>query len=454
MQLSDDLAAILTPGQVTENQSIREQHSHDESYQTPRQPDVVVFAQSADDVAKVLRYANEHRVPVVPFAAGTSLEGHAIPVRGGISLDLTRMDRILEVRPEDFLVRVEPGVSKNRLNETLRRHGLFFAVDPGADATLGGMAATNASGTTTVRYGAMRDQVRALTVVLADGRVIHTGSLAAKSSSGYNLNGLFVGSEGTLGVFTELWLRVFGLPETVYTTRAVFPSLQSAVRAATAVMGAGIPVARMEFVDERMMRGINRFKDTDYPESPTLLFEFHGSSEGLRMDVDAAREIAREEGCTLWTPETTEEGRRRLWDARHSAAPAYTAQFPGKRNMSTDVCVPFSALADAVSHAREAAERAGIPAGMVGHLGDGNFHMLLPVDPSDADEMARAEAVNAEIVQAALARGGTCTGEHGVGLGKRKYQAKEHGEALLIMQSIKRLLDPNGILNPDKLVDP
>lgn len=452
MTLLGDLQAMLRPDQVTINDTMREHHSRDESYHTPVLPDVVVFAESTQDVSAVLRYAHERDIPVTPFAVGSSLEGHTIPVRGGISLDVMRMNKILEIRQDDFLVRVQPGVTKEQLNEALSRHGLFFSVDPGADASIGGMAATNASGTTTVRYGVMRDQVRALEVVLADGSTLHTGTLAAKSSSGYHLTGLLVGSEGTLGVFTELWLRVYGLPEKVLAARAAFPDIAACVRASTAIIGVGVPVARMELADPHILRGINRFKGTSYPEVPTLFFEFHGSSAALMQDVEMARELALDEGCTAFERVETEEDRRRLWDARHVAATAFTAQFPGKRHLATDVCVPLSQLAEAVLHARGLIDNSEVSGGIVGHVGDGNFHAVLAVDPDNHKEIAEAYRIHEQMVEQALRLGGTCTGEHGVGLGKRKFQEVEHRDSLMMMRAIKQLFDPKGILNPGKLI--
>ncbi|MBX5435762.1 MAG: FAD-binding protein [Alicyclobacillaceae bacterium] len=454
MSLADDLAQLLTPDQVSQNPSVLDHHSRDESYHQPRRPDVVVFPQSTEDVARVLRYAQQHRVPVVPFGTGTALEGHVVPVRGGISLDMARMNRVQEIRPADFLVCAEPGVTRRQLNRELRPHGLFFPVDPGADASLGGMAATGASGTTTVRYGAMRDNVRKLEVVLAGGRVVEIGSLAAKSASGYHLTGLFIGSEGTLGVITKLWLRVYGVPEWTVAARAEFPDVDSAVRASTALIGAGVAVARLELVDEVYMAAVNRFKGTAYEEVPTLFLEFHGSRGAVEADIAVAREIATEEGCTRFTFVAEEAERNRLWEARHAALHALMAQYPGRRHMATDVCVPVSKLPEAIARARRRMRELGVCGGIVGHVGDGNYHVGLAVNPDDPDDMAKAEALNEAVVEHALALGGTCTGEHGVGLGKRRYQAREHGDALELMRAVKQLFDPLDILNPGKLVDP
>nr|WP_285860807.1 FAD-linked oxidase C-terminal domain-containing protein [Brevibacillus sp. MER 51] len=436
---------------VSTNPTVLEHHSHDESYHTPHLPDVVVFPQTAEEVSQIMKLANEKRIAVTPFGMGSSLEGHAIPYAGGISMDFSLMNQVREVRPKDFLVRVQPGVTRTQLNKELKKHGLFFSVDPGADATLGGMAATNASGTTSVRYGVMRDQVRDLEVVTADGRIIRTGSMTAKSSSGYHLTGLFVGSEGTLGVFTELTLRVYGIPEATTAARASFPSVQDAVDTVVDILGAGIQVARIELVDERSIQQVNLYKETSYPEAPTLFIEFHGSEQGLAYDIDFAKSIANGHGCTQFLFETDSKARTQLWDARHNLAYAFLHKSPGKKLMVTDVCLPISELAGAVVDARQAIDRAGLDGAIAGHVGDGNYHAILMIDLNDPEEVARAEGVNAHLVEYALSRGGTCTGEHGVGVGKIKYQRKEHGEALDVMQAMKQVMDPNGILNPGKI---
>lgn len=451
MSYIEELVGLLGSERVTTNPTVLEHHSHDESYHTPHLPEVVVFPQTAEEVSKIMKFANEKRIAVTPFGMGSSLEGHVIPYKGGISMDFSLMNQVLEVRPQDFLVRVQPGVTRMQLNKELKKHGLFFSVDPGADATVGGMAATNASGTTSVRYGVMRDIVRDLEVVLADGRIIRTGSMTAKSSSGYHLTGLFVGSEGTLGAFTELTLRVYGIPEATMAARASFPTVQDAVNTVVDILSAGIPVARIELVDERSIRQVNLFKETDYPESPTLFIEFHGSEQSLQHDIEFAQGIAGEHGCTQFLFETDSKARAQLWDARHNMAYAFVHKSPGKKMMVTDVCVPFSELADAIVDAREAIDRSGLDGAILGHVGDGNYHVILMIDLNDKDEVARADKLNAHLVEYALQRGGTCTGEHGVGIGKMKYQRKEHGTALDVMQSFKQVLDPNGILNPGKI---
>ncbi|PAE26865.1 FAD-linked oxidase C-terminal domain-containing protein [Bacillus sp. 7894-2] len=452
MTLLQALREFLTGQQVTENQTVRELHGRDESYHMESLPDLVVFPETAQQVSEIVKLANKYKVPIVPFGLGSSLEGHVIPYEHGITIDFSLMNKVLEVRENDFLVRVQPGVTRTQLNKELKKYGLFFSVDPGADATLGGMAATNASGTTSVKYGVMRDQVRDLEVVLADGLIIHTGNLAAKSSSGYHLNGLFVGSEGTLGCFTELTLRVYGIPEHVMAARASFPSLNDAVEAVVSILQAGVPIARVELVDEPSMKQVNLFSETNYNESPTLFLEFHGNEAGLKQDVAFTREIVEDHHCLDIEFETDNAARNRLWEARHNLAYAYIHGHPGKKMMVTDVCLPISELSGAISHAREAVDTLGLPGGIVGHVGDGNYHTLLMIDMSNPEEVAKAEKFNEQIVLYALERGGTCTGEHGVGIGKQKYQQEEHGQALQVMEKIKRALDPDNLFNPNKIL--
>lgn len=452
MSLLQALREFLTEQQVTENQTVRELHGRDESYHMESLPDLVVFPETAQQVSEIVKLADKYKVPIVPFGLGSSLEGHVIPYEHGITIDFSLMNKVLEVRENDFLVRVQPGVTRTQLNKELKKYGLFFSVDPGADATLGGMAATNASGTTSVKYGVMRDQVRDLEVVLADGSIIHTGNLAAKSSSGYHLNGLFVGSEGTLGCFTELTLRVYGIPEHVTAARASFPSLNDAVEAVVSILQAGVPIARVELVDEPSMKQVNLFSETNYNESPTLFLEFHGNEAGLKQDVAFTREIVEDHHCLDIEFETDNAARNRLWEARHNLAYAYIHGHPGKKMMVTDVCLPISELSGAISHAREAVDTLGLPGGIVGHVGDGNYHTLLMIDMSNPEEVAKAEKFNEQIVLYALERGGTCTGEHGVGVGKQKYQQKEHGLALQVMEKIKNALDPENLFNPNKIL--
>jgi D-lactate dehydrogenase (cytochrome) len=453
VDLQSELVAVLGDERhVSIGDSVLDEHAHDLSHHPPRRPDAVVYADSTAQVAALLAWANEHRVPVTAFGAATSLEGHVIPASGGVSLDLTRLDRLVELRPEDFLAVVQPGMPRSRLNEAAGAHGLWFPVDPGADATLGGMAATNASGTTTVRYGGMRAHVLALEVVLADGSVIRPGSQTVKTSAGYDLRSLFVGSEGTLGVITELTLRLHGLPEHAIAVRAAFPSLDAACRAATAIVGAGVTASRVELLDAETVRVVNAYKSAHYADAPSLFVELAGSEEGVAGDLEAVREIAAWEGCTELEHERDAEGRSRLWEARHHVLFALLAGSPGKLHKSTDVCVPLSQLAPAVTHARGLADELGLAASIVAHAGDANYHVLFMLDPDDPRELAAAERLNSEIVDWALERGGTCTGEHGIGLGKLGYLEREHGDLQPWFRALKDMFDPNGILNPGKVV--
>jgi D-lactate dehydrogenase (cytochrome) len=445
-----DLSALAA--HVSDGASDRATHGEDLTYHAPRPPDAVVYPETPEEVAAVLAYANERAIPVVAFGAGTSLEGHVIPVEGGISLDLGRLTRV-EIHAEDLSATAQAGVTRSELNRRAGGHGLFLPVDPGADATLGGMAATNASGTTTIRYGGMRSHVLGLEVVLADGTIIHTGSRAFKTSAGYHLTGLFVGSEGTLGVITELVLRLHGIPEYTIAARATFPDLDAAVRAAVGMVGSGVALTRVELLDALTLRALNRYKQSSYPEAPSLFLEFAGTETGVTGEVAAARQICEAEDSGSFDSEREEEARNRLWEARHHAAFALAAAAPpGSKFKATDVCVPVSELPGAVRHARGLVEERGIEASIIGHVGDGNYHVGFSVDPGDASAIAAAEQVNDEIVAYALARGGTCTGEHGIGLGKIGYLETEHPDLIPVMRGIKHVLDPNGILNPGKVL--
>jgi D-lactate dehydrogenase (cytochrome) len=443
---------VSEPERVTADEAVTGAHGHDISLHPARAPEAVVFPASRSEVEAILRWANDERVPVTPYGSGTSVDGHVIPIHGGISLDLSRMNAILEVRPGDLLARVQAGVTRLQLEERLRQAGLFFPVDPGADASIGGMVATNASGTNAVRYGTMRDNTLGLEVVLADGTAIRTGGAAPKSSAGYDLTRLFVGSEGTLGVVTEVLLRVHTLPEFVVAGRAVFPDIDTAVRAATRLIQTGTAVARVELVDELTVRAVNAYEGTEYAERPTLFLEFSGAEPAVRYALEHAETLARREGCVAFEAGSDEAERIRLWNARHNAALAVMASAPGKKLMSTDVCVPVSALPDAIRHARDVVESAGVASAILGHVGDGNYHTIFMVDPADTGEVTRAETINAEIVRYALALDGTCTGEHGIGLGKLGYLREERGAAVDLMRTIKRTLDPHEILNPGKVV--
>jgi D-lactate dehydrogenase (cytochrome) len=451
--LAHRLAALLADGgRVSDAEAILDAHATDFSYHGTRRPDAVVFPRTTEDVSAVLAFAHANEVPVVAFAAGTSLEGHVIPAAGGISLDLTAMDRVLELRPADLLAVCQPGLTRSALNARAVEHGLFFPVDPGADASLGGMAATNASGTTTVRYGGMRAHVLALEVALADGSVVRTGSRAAKTSAGYALTHLFVGSEGTLGVITELTVRLHGVPEHVVAARIVFEQLEDACAAAVTLASSGLAVSRAELIDAATVRAVNGYKQTSFTEAPSLFLELAGSQAGVEGDLAAARELAEDAGGTGWTLERETEARSRLWEARHHALFAVQHLAPGRVYMATDVCLPLSELPEAIRRARVAADRLAFPSSIVAHAADGNYHVLVMLDPDDPDERAAAEALNDEIVRWALERGGTCTGEHGIGQGKIRYLEREHADLLPLLRGVKQLLDPRGILNPGKIL--
>lgn len=447
------VAAVGGDGsRVSTGDSDRDLHSGDLTFHRPVRPAVVVYPTDTHEVAKVLALADEQRVPVTPFGAGSSLEGHVIPVAGGISLDLTRMDRIVALEAENLLAIVQAGVTRGALNRAAGEHGLQFPVDPGADATLGGMAATNAAGTTTVRYGKMRANVLALEAVLPGGRVIRTGSRAPKTSAGYDLTGLLVGSEGTLGVITELTLRLHGIPEHVVAVRISFPTLDAAVRAAVAAISIGAGVTRIELVDPLNMQAINRYSGTDYPEVPCLLVEAAGTESSVEGDLELVLELADAEGAVDVSHERDTAARSRLWSARHGAAYAWSQLWPGLRQCSSDTCVPLSDLPGAVASAQAELERLGLRGGIIGHVGDGNFHVGVMVDPDDPDEVARWHELSDALVRDALSRNGTCTGEHGIGAGKLGALAIEHPDLLPLYRGVKALFDPNGIMNPGKVV--
>jgi D-lactate dehydrogenase (cytochrome) len=451
--LADELRALLgDPSRVSTGDSDRDLHAADMTVHTPHRPDVVVYATSTEEVAAVLRLADERRVPVTPFGVGSSLEGHVIPIAGGISLDLTRMDRVLAIEPENLTATVQAGVTRDALERAAGEHGLFFPVDPGAHATLGGMAATNASGTTTVRYGKMRANVLALEAVLAGGRVIRTGSRAPKTSAGYDLTGLLVGSEGTLGVITELTLRLHGIPEHVVALRISFPSVEAACRTAVASVAAGAGVRRLELVDPVNIRAINTYSGTSYPEVPCLFVESAGTEAAVEGDLELVLALAAEQGAVEVVHERDADARARLWSARHNAAYSWSQIWPGLKHCSTDVCVPLAELPAAVAVAREAADRLRLRAGILGHVGDGNFHVGVTLDPDDPDEVGCWHELSRVVVQDALARGGTCTGEHGVGLGKIEALELEHPDLMPLYRGVKALFDPNGIMNPGKVV--
>ena len=453
--LPSDLCAALQArfgAQFSQSLAVREQHGRDESVFQMAPPDAVLFAHSTQDVADAVALAAQYRVPVIPFGVGSSLEGHVLAVQGGISLDLSRMNQVLQIHAEDLTATVQPGVTRKQLNEALKSHGLFFPIDPGADASLGGMCATRASGTNAVRYGTMRENVLALEVVTASGAVIHTGTRAKKSSAGYDLTRLMVGSEGTLGVMTEITLKLYPLPEAVMAASCSFASLADAVNTTIQIIQLGVPIARCELLDGNTVAMVNRHSKLTLPQTALLLMEFHGSPDGVKEQVHTVQAIATEHGGKSFEWALTPEERTRLWTARHNAYFAGVQSRPGCRVISTDTCVPISRLAAALLDCVEEANAAGIPYFLVGHVGDGNFHMGYLIDPQRPQERATAEELNSKLVQRALALGGTCSGEHGVGLHKMDFLLSEAGAgAVDMMRAIKQALDPLHILNPGKI---
>ena len=448
----EDLKHLLG-SRATDAASAREQHSHDESYHVPAEPDVVCFPQTTDEVAAILAVSARHHLPVIPFGAGTSLEGHVNAIRGGITIDMREMNRVLRVSVEDMDATVEAGVTRLQLNKALRNTGVMFTVDPGADATIGGMAATRASGTTAVRYGTMRENVLGLTVVLPDGRVVRTGTRARKSSAGYDLTRLFVGSEGTLGVITEVTVRLQPLPEAVSSAVCAFDSMEGAVNTVIATIQLGIPVARVELLDETQMDAVNRFSKMSHEVAPTLFFEFHSDSQSHVEDqARTVQTLAAEHGGHEFQWATRLEDRETLWRARHDTLYAALALRPGSRAQITDVCVPISRLAECILETKQDNQTATFPIALVGHAGDGNFHLLYILDTNSQVEIDAARRLNERLVMRALRLGGTCTGEHGVGMGKMKYLEIEHGAALDVMRTIKRALDPDNRMNPGKVI--
>jgi D-lactate dehydrogenase (cytochrome) len=450
---SAHLKSVLGPA-VTDNATVRDNHSHGESYHAPAAPDAVCFPRTTEDVVEIVKASATFGVPVVPFGAGSSLEGHVHALRGGLSIDLTQMNRILRVSQEDLDATVEAGVTRLQLAKALRNTGLMFPVDPGADATFGGMTATRASGTTAVRYGTMRENVLALRVVLADGTVTTTGTRARKSSAGYDLTRLFVGSEGTLGVITEVTLRLHPVPEAVSAAVCAFDSLAGAVDTVIATIQLGLRVARIELLDAALLDAINRYSKTSYPLAPTLFFEFHGDHDRhVAEQAEVVQGLAADRGGRGFEWATRLEDRERLWQARHNALFAALALRAGSRAWTTDVCVPISRLAECILATNEDNTDAPFPVCLVGHAGDGNFHLLYVLDPNDASELEAAKRLNDRLVERALAMDGTCTGEHGIGYGKMASLEKEHGPGVDVMRAIKRALDPGNRMNPGKVVD-
>ena len=446
-----ELEALLGD-RLSTSAAVREHHGKDESFHEPQPPDAVAFAETTQEVAEIVKICAHFGTPIIPFGTGTSLEGHVMACHGGVCVDVSGMNEITRVSVGDLDCTVQAGVTHKQLNEHLRDTGLFFPIDPGADCSLGGMAATRASGTNAVRYGTMRENVLGLMAVLADGRVIKTSARARKSAAGYDLTRLLVGSEGTLGVITEVTLKLYGIPEAISSAVCSFPDIEAAVNSVILTIQSGIPVARIELLDEVQMDAINRYSKLDCPVQPTLFLEFHGSEAGVREQAQAVQEIAADHGGGdfQWTANT--EQRNKLWQARHDAAYACLALRPGAKMWATDVCVPISRLADCILETKQDLAQSFLVAPLVGHVGDGNFHLVFVIDPGKAEEVAEAERLNERLVMRALAMEGTCTGEHGVGLGKIDLLIAEHGEAVEVMRSIKTALDPQNIMNPGKVV--
>ncbi len=444
------LTALLGP-RFTTAKAVREQHGISETHHRTLPPDAVAFPRSNDEVTAIVRSCAANNVPIVPFGAGTAVEGNFAAVRGGVCIDMSEMNQVLAVRQSDLDCTVQAGVRRNQLNEYLRDQGLFFPIDPGADATIGGMASTRASGTNAVRYGTMRENVLSLKVVTADGREIVTSHRARKSAAGYDLTRLFVGAEGTLGIITEVTLRLYGIPEAIASAVCSFDTLDGAVDTVVQTIQLGIPVARVEILDSVMMHAVSRWSKLDYPEATTLFFEFHGSERYAKEQAETVAEIAKENGGGSFKWTTSAKERSALWKARHEALYAATGLRPGSVGWPTDVCVPISRLADCIRETRLDLATTHIPAPILGHVGDGNFHVIFVVDPNKPEEMEEANRLNDRLVARALAMGGTCTGEHGIGLGKIDALQTELGDAVDLMRAVKQALDPQNIMNPGKI---
>lgn len=445
-QLRDLFGDRLATGEA-----VRSQHGQSETHFDPVMPDAVVFARSTEEVVALVKLCVAADVPVIPYGAGTSIEGNTLPVQGGVTVDLNQMDAILEVNVEDFDCTVQAGVRREQLNEYLRDQGLFFPIDPGANATIGGMASTRASGTNAVRYGTMREAILSLRVVTPDGRDIRTARRARKSAAGYDLTRLLIGSEGTLGIITEITLRLHAIPEAISSAVCSFDTLQGAVDTVVQAIQIGVPLARVELLDDHQMRAVNRWSKLDYPELNTLFFEFHGSPAYVEEQVRTVEDIAGMNGGGEFRWSNLPEERSRLWKARHEAYYAAVNVRPGALGWATDVCVPISRLVQCIMETRADLDKASVPGAIVGHVGDGNFHVIFSIDPNAPEEMAEVEAINERLVQRALAMDGTCTGEHGIGLGKQHCLVDELGEAVDLMRMIKRAMDPRNLFNPGKI---
>jgi D-lactate dehydrogenase (cytochrome) len=448
----DERLRQLLGDRLTTSAAICERHGQDESYHQPHAPDAVAFATTTEEVSEIVKLCARYQAPMIPFGTGTSLEGHVAALKGGVCIDVSQMSRVLRVGAEDLDVTVEAGVTRKQLNEYLRDTGLFFPIDPGADASLGGMAATRASGTNAVRYGTMRENVLSLTVVMADGRVIRTARRARKSAAGYDLTRLFVGSEGTLGVITEVTLKLYGIPEAISAAVCAFPTIEAAVNTVITTIQSGVPVARIELLDEAQIDAINKYSKLDNQVAPTLFFEFHGTTAGVAEQVGIVKEIAADNGGSDFRWASTQEERNKLWQARHDAYYAALALRPGSQGWATDVCVPISRLAECIAETKRDLAQSSIPSALVGHVGDGNFHLVFMIDPKQPEEITEASRLNDRMVTRALAMEGTCTGEHGVGYGKLEFLPAEHGEAVEVMRTLKRALDPDNLMNPGKIV--
>jgi D-lactate dehydrogenase (cytochrome) len=451
---TESLAALSSRfgDRFSTSQTLREQHGRGESHHAPAIPDAVVFAETTEEVAEIVRLCAAEGVPVIAFGAGTSLEGHLSAVRGGVSIDLSRMSKIIRVSPEDLNCTVQAGVTREQLNTHLRDTGLFFPIDPGANASVGGMASTRASGTNAVRYGTMRENVLGLTIVLPNGQIIRTGGRARKSSAGYDLTRLFVGSEGTLGIITEVTLRLYGIPETISAALCSFESVEQAVATAIAVVQLGIPVARMELMDRGLISAVNAYSSLSLKVEDTLAFEFHGSPASVQEQVEMVAAIVEENGGRDFEWANAPEERTRLWKARHNAFYAVVSQRSNARGWSSDVCVPVSQLSGCILRTRELLRACSVPAAILGHVGDGNYHVVFAVDPANQAELDEVATINKEMVEYAISVGGTSTGEHGVGTGKIGYLRQEHGDAVDLMTIIKNAIDPADIMNPGKIL--
>lgn len=452
VQTAIDEIRALVGDRLTISKAVRDQHGRDESYHEGFPPDAVVFPRSVEEIVSIVKICARHKAPIIPYGTGTSLEGHVCALKGGVCIDVSEMNKILRVSTEDLDVTVEPGVTRKQLNEHLKDTGLFFPIDPGANASLGGMTATRASGTNAVRYGTMRENVLGLTVVTADGRIVRTSRRARKSAAGYDLTRLFVGSEGTLGVIVDVTLRLYGIPEAISAATCSFSSVAGAVNTVIQTIQAGIPIARIEFLDDAQVKAINAYAKMNHPELSTLFLEFHGTKQGVEEQAEMVQALATENGGGNFHWTAKPEERTRLWEARHNAAYANKALRANCGIWATDVCVPISRLAECIVETKDDLAKSFLPAPIVGHVGDGNFHVTIVFDPKAPTEVAEVHRLNDRLVQRALAMDGTCTGEHGIGYGKMDFLVAEHGEGVALMRSIKRAFDPDNIMNPGKIL--